>query len=193
MAYYGLQKPIMAQYNRSTGVYSNGFTCGKAVSFEVTPNYAEGSLYADNEQAEYEKTFTNADVTLGTSTLPIDSASVVFGHTVDSTTGNITRKASDEPNYVGTGVVIDEVVDGEKKYFAMVVTCAKYQEGAESFQTKGDSITFATPSISGKAIPDKNGAWLIRQEFSSESAALAYIKSMFNISDASGSVASIGG
>ena len=192
MAYYGLQKPLIAKYNRSTGVYSDGFVCGKGVSFEVTPNYAEGSLYADNEQAEYEKIFINADVTHGTSTLPIEAASTVFGHTVDTTTNNVTYKSSDEPNYVGTGVVIDEVVDGVKKYYAVIITCVKFQEGAESFTTKGDSITFATPSISGKAIPDKQSGWRIRQEFSTAAAAEAYIRTMFNMSSPA-SITPIGG
>ena len=55
MAYFGLRYPIIAKYDRSTGIYSNGFVCGKAVSLEITPNYSEGSLYGDDEQAEYEK------------------------------------------------------------------------------------------------------------------------------------------
>ena len=60
MAYFGLRYPVIAKYDRSSGTYSDGFVCGKAVSLEVTPNYSEGSLYGDDEQAEYEKAFTNA-------------------------------------------------------------------------------------------------------------------------------------
>ena len=181
MAYFGLRYPIIAKYNRSTGVYSDGFVCGKAVSFEVTPNYSEGSLYGDDEQAEYEKAFTNANVTLGTTTLPVEAAETVFGHTVDSVSGAVTKKTTDEANYVGVGVVIDEVVDGVKKYYALIINCAQFSESAESFQTKGDSITFSNPSIAGLAIGDKNSVWQDKKPFDDAAAAQAYIKTTFNM------------
>ena len=181
MAYFGLRYPIIAKYNRTTGVYSDGFVCGKAVSIEVSPNYSEGSLYGDDEQAEYEKSFTNANVTLGTTTLPIEAADTVFGHTVDSGTNKVTKKTTDESNYVGVGVVIDEVVDGIKKYYAYIINCAQFSESAESFTTKGDSITFSNPSITGLAIGDKNSAWQEKQPFDDAASALAYIKTTFNM------------
>ena len=181
MAYFGLRYPLIAKYNRTTGVYSNGFVCGKAVSLEVTPNYSEGSLYGDDEQAEYEKAFTNANVTLGTTTLPVEAADTVFGHTVDQSTNTVTKKTTDEANYVGVGVVIDEVVDGVKKYFAYIITCAQFSESAESFTTKGDSITFSNPSIAGLAIGDKQSVWQIKQPFDDAASALAYIKTTFNM------------
>ena len=181
MAYFGLRYPLIAKYNRTTGVYSGGFVCGKAVSLEITPNYSEGSLYGDDEQAEYEKSFTNANVTLGTTTLPVEAADTVFGHTVDSQTNEVTKKTTDEANYVGVGTVIDEVVDGVKKYFAYIITCAQFSEGAESFTTKGDSITFSNPSIAGLAIGDKDSVWQTKKPFDDAASALAYIKTTFNM------------
>ncbi len=181
MAYFGLRYPVIAKYDRSSGTYSDGFVCGKAVSLEVTPNYSEGSLYGDDEQAEYEKAFTNANVTLGTTTLPAEAAETVFGHDVDAITGEVTKKTTDEANYVGVGVVVDETVNGTKKYFAYIITCAQFSESAESFQTKGDSITFTNPSIAGLAIGDKNSAWQIKQPFDDAASALAYIKTTFNM------------
>jgi hypothetical protein len=182
MAYFGLRNPVIAKYNRSTGVYSNGFICGKAVSLEVNPNYSEGSLYGDDEQAEYEKAFINANVTLGTTTLPLAAAEVVFGHTVDSETNEVIKKTTDESEYVGVGVVIDEVVDGVKKYFALIITCAQFSEGAESFQTKGESITFGNPSIAGLAIGDINSQWQIKKPYDTATEALNFIKTTFGMS-----------
>lgn len=181
MAYYGLRYPLIATYNRNTGAYSNGFVCGKAVSVEISPNYTEGSLYGDNEKVEYEKIFTDADITLGTTTLPIEAASVVFGHTVDGK--KTIKKTTDEGRYVGLGIVVDEVISGEKKYCAVIVTCVQFAESAESFTTKGDSITFATPSIAGKGIGDKDSQWAIKNIFDTTEEALAFIKEYLNISD----------
>lgn len=181
MAYFGLRYPVIAKYNRTTGVYSDGFICGKAVSIEVTPNYSEGSLFGDDEQAEYEKQFINANVTLGTTTLPVIASETVFGHTVDNATQEVIKKTTDVANYVGVGVVIDEVVDGNKKYYAYILTCAQFSESAESFTTKGDSITFSSPTIEGLAIGDKSSAWQIREPFDTAADALAYIKTTFNM------------
>lgn len=181
MAYFGLRFPFLASYNRNTGTYSNGFRCGKAVSIEISPNYSEGSLYGDNEKVEYEKVFTDADVTLGTTTLPLAAASVVFGHTVEDS--KIIKKTTDEGHYVGLGIVVDEVIDGEKQYCAMITTCVQFAESAESFTTKGDSITFSTPSIAGKAIGDKSSQWVIKKLFDNFEDAVTYIKDYLNIED----------
>lgn len=181
MAYFGLRKPVIAQYNSGTGAYSNGFICGKAVNFEVTPNYSEGSLFGDDELAEYEKSFTDADVSLGTTTLPIEAASTVFGHTVDSSTNSVTKKTTDVANYVGVGVIIDEVVNGIKKYYAYILPCVQFSESAESFTTKGDSITFSNPTIEGKAKGNNSSEWQIKQPFDTDTEALAFIKEMFNM------------
>ena len=47
MAYVGLRKPIIAQL-KNDGSYDDPFAFGKAIGLQVTPNYAEGSLYADD-------------------------------------------------------------------------------------------------------------------------------------------------
>lgn len=183
MAYYGMRKPYVAKYNKEAGTYSDGFKFGKAVKMDITPNYVEGSLYGDDEQAEYENAFQNANVTLGTTTAPIQAAYTVYGHTIDSTTNLVTYKTTDEANNTGVGWIAVEVVDGVRSYIAVILTCVKFKEAQESFQTKGDSITFATPSQEGLAIGDKNGAWKIKKVFDTAEAAESYIKTYLNITD----------
>ena len=181
MAFYGLRKPFIASYNKESGVYSNGFACGKAVSMNITPNYVEGSLYADDEQAEYEKAFQNATVSLGTSTLPIAAASVMYGHQTNVETGEVVYDTTDEPKNVGVGFVVTEVVNGVRAFIAFILTCVKFSEGAESFTTKGDSITFATPTQEGLAIGDKNSCWRKKEVFDSANDAVVYVKTFLNI------------
>ena len=64
MAYIGLAHPVVAKLasqNTQSGVttptYSDAFVCGRAVSVNITPNYNESRLYADNILAEYVKEF----------------------------------------------------------------------------------------------------------------------------------------
>lgn len=185
MAFYGLRKPFVASYNKETGEYSNGFQCGKAIGVSITPNYVEGSLYADDEQDEYERAFQNANVTLNTNTLPIKAANTMYGHTIDEETGEIIYKTTDESNYVGVGFVVSQTVSGVKSFVATIITCVKFTEAAEDFSTKGESITYVTPSQEGLAIADKNSEWKIKKTFTDAADAIAFIKSYLNIEDVS--------
>lgn len=184
MAYVGLRKPYVAKYDRSTKTYSDGFKYSHAVSLSITPNYAEASLYGDDMQVEYEKSFTNATISLGTTSTPIDAASVMFGHTIDKSTNKVTFKATDESNYVGMGVIAPEKVDGDNKFVALIILSAKFADSAENFTTKGDQLQFNTPTVEGSAVAaDDDGNWKITQIFDTEAAAEAYVKNYLNISD----------
>lgn len=150
MANFGLSLPIIAKLNTSTGTYSDMFRCGKAIKTSVVPNYVTGTLYADNAKAEDVREFKDATVTLEVNTMPVKAAEVVFGHEVKED-GSIVDKSTDEGNYVGYGFVTREMNEGKKQYRGCILLKVKFQEGEESYSTKGDNITFGTPSLSGSA------------------------------------------
>lgn len=181
MAFYGLRKPFVASYDKESNSYSNGFQCGKAIGVSVTPNYVEGSLYADDEQDEYEKAFQNANVTLNTNTLPVQAAKTMYGHEIDEEKGKIIYKTTDESNYVGVGFVVAQTVSGKKSFVATIITCVKFTEAAEEFSTKGESITYVTPSQEGLAIADANSEWKVKETFETADAAINFIKNYLNI------------
>ena len=179
MAYIGLRKPYVAKYDKALKTYSNGFKYSHAVSMNVNPNYVEASLYGDDVQTEYDKEFVNAAVSLGTTSTPIQATSTMFGHTVNG--NNVKYKTTDEPNYVGLGVVVPEKVDGAKKYVGFVVKCAKFADSAESFTTKGDQLQFNTPTIDGIAIAaDDEGNWKETETFDTEAAAEQFVANYLN-------------
>lgn len=185
MAYVGLRKPYVAKHNRVSDTYSDGFKYSHAVSMNITPNYAEASLYGDDVQVEYEKKFVNATVSLGTTSTPIQAASTMFGHTVDLATNKVTFNAKDEANYVGVGVIAPEKVDGESKYVALIIRSAKFADSAEAFSTKADSLTFNTPTIEGAAISaNDDGEWKITETFDTEAEADEFVRDFLNIQDA---------
>ncbi|HIY18262.1 MAG TPA: major tail protein [Candidatus Blautia avistercoris] len=177
MAYIGLTKPTVAKLDESGGTpeYTDGFACGKAIEMSITPNYAEGSLYADNEKAEYDKEFSYAEVTLNTSTLPIEAHKIMFGHTTDEEENTIVDKSADESNYVGLGIYVREKVNGVRKYIAMWIHKVKFTESEESYKTKGDAIEYQTPSITGQAIAISTGEWRERKICDTEQEAKDWI------------------
>lgn len=178
MAYMGLRKPIFAKL-KSDGSYDTPITCGKAVGLTVTPNYAEASLYADDGQAEYDKEFTYADVTLNTSTLPTAIHSTLFGHTVDE--NNIKFNTDDESNYVACAWVSVEKVDGVRKFIANILFKVKFSDPSEDYSTKGESIEYKTPSISGRASALDDGAWKEVEECTTAAAALTWINTQLGV------------
>lgn len=186
MAYIGLARPTVAKLNEEDNTYSDGFVCGKAIQIDITPQYAEGSLFADNNKAEYDKEFKYADVTLNTSTMPIAAHTVMFGHTVTEAEKSITFKSNDEANYVGMGVYVAEKVDGIKKYVGMWMHKVKFTEGAESYKTKGDNIEYQTPSITGQAIAIKDGTWKEVKTFNTETDAQDWLDIKAGLKQAQG-------
>lgn len=180
MAYFGVSSPYMAQLDAETEVYSNGFKCGKAISTSVTPSYSSAVLYADNAEAERVDEFVNAAVEVGTDRLPAQAAQIVFGHTI--TDGVTTYKGNDSSNYVGYGFWVANMEDGVKKYQGVILHKVKFTEGQESFQTKGENITFATPTLSGSATVLKNDKWkTVSEKFASLTDAEVWIKTQLNI------------
>lgn len=180
MAYIGLRKPIIGKRNAYQS-YEAPYAFGKAISITVTPNYAEGSLYADDIQSEYDKEFISADTTLNTNTIPIVSRESVFGHKMNEQ--EIEFGADDEGNYVGVGWISVEKVDGKRSYTGNFMPKVKYTEPSEEYQTKGENIEYKTPSITGKALAEEEDQkWKYIKSFSTAKEALDYIYKKFGAS-----------
>lgn len=179
MAYVGLRKPIIAVMLPEGG-YGEPFACGKAIGITVTPSFAEASLYADDIQAEYDKEFKYADVTMNTSTLPLEAHERMFGHKIGGNSeSEINYNANDEQSYVGMGWISSEKIDGKRKYVGNFLNKAKFSEPSEDYSTKGDNIEYKTPSISGRALALDNGDWKKADSFETEKEAIAYVYKLF--------------
>ena len=177
MAYIGLAYPTIAKLDPTTDTYSDGFRMGKAVSVNISTNYNEANLPGDNVIAESVKEFRDGTIDLGITTIPIEAYETVFGHTVtegeDGTL--IVDKTDDVPNYVGVGLVKEELVDGKKSYIAMWIKKVLFTESGENATTKGETISFQTPTITGTVLALADKTWRERKVFDNEADAIAYI------------------
>lgn len=180
MANFGLSKPWIAKLNPN-GTYSDALKCGEAVNTSVTPNYNETPLYGDNRQTENVSEFKNAGVSLGATRMPIKASQVVFGHKITEA-GEEKSNTDDTSNYVGYGFITAEMENGVKKYRACVLYKVKFKEGEESYETKGDSIVFKTPTLSGTAMARDDGEWRKKSPyFASEDEADKWIQTEFGV------------
>ena len=184
MAYVGF-RTIKVASRTGAKTYGESAACGKPISVSVSPNYAEGSLYGGDVVAESDREFTNATVTLGTTYLPTAMANIMFGHTVAEE--QIDYNAFDEVHYVGVGMTAPKKIDGVKKYEGTFLYKAKFNEPEKAYETKGDSITYNTPSFEGAAEAEDDGDWQRVKTFDTQAAAEAWVDSMFaGTADSSG-------
>lgn len=191
MAYIGLAKPYISKLKDETtspeGVttptYEKGFKCGKAINVNITPNYNEAKLYADNILDEYAKEFKDGTVKLGTDRLPIEAQGVVFSHETSEDGKTVNYKTGDNANWVGVGVYVEEILDGKKQYVAIVLYKCKFTEAAMDYETKGENITFKTPSIEGSVSALEDTRWKTTKSFEKEIEAENFIKTTLNITE----------
>lgn len=191
MAYIGLAYPIIAPLvsqatseGVTTPTYGTGFKCGKATSVNITPNYSEASLHADNILDEYVKDFRDGDISLGVDRIPAEHSNTLFGHTYSSSDKETTYSASDAAGYVGVGFYVTKIEDGKRSYEASILFKCAFAEAANSFTTKGDSIEFDTPTLEGKVASLDDGVWKKTRVFDTEAAAQGWLQTTLNYSPA---------
>ena len=177
MAFVGLRKPFIADMSGESA-YNKPFFCGKAIGITVTPSYAEGGLYGDDAQAEYDKEFRYADVVLNTTTLPKEAHEKMFGHGTEET-DVVVYKLDDEAKYVGMAWISVEKVDGKTSFVANFLPRVKFAEPAGDYSTKGENIEYKTPSISGRAVANTEGVWKKTKSCETEAEAITHINTKF--------------
>ncbi len=190
---FGLSTPIIAK-RTGNKTYSDGFVCGQAMTTEVNPQYSEASVYGDNKLVKNKKKLKYADVSMGTTTLPRKAAVVMFGHTVNDETGEELRNSNDKENEAGYGFFTNEEIDGVEKCVACILYRVIFSEGTNSYETQGENLTFKTPTVSGKAMPEENGDWIMRKPFDTEAEAITWLKQQLGVeAQAAKPVASVKG
>ena len=137
--------------------YGEPKSMGKAIQADLSPNFAEAALYADNGVDEYVKEFVNCAISLVVSTLATGVANELLGAKVDSN-GVLVNSAEDVAPYVAFGFRARKG-NGKHRYFWLYRT--KFGVPATNLATKGESITFQTPTIEGSVMrrnkPDTQG------------------------------------
>lgn len=174
--------PVFAPCADGTGesckAYSKGVVLGKFMSVEIKPSYTDATLYGDDGVAENGKEFKEADVSLETTFLPVAADKELFGNTVSGEPGmeEVISKVDDEPKYGGFGHVSVHKENGVSKYCMTWLHKVKFTPPSEKSTTKGENITYNTPTIEGKAYADEDGQWRTKKYFKSAQEAIDALK-----------------
>ena len=148
MATIGLDKLYYAkiteaEYGEET--YGKPTQLAKAMSADLSVELAEATLYADDGAAEIVKEFKSGKLTLGIDDIGATVASDLSGATIDAN-GVIVSTSEDGGTPVAVGFRAKKS-NGKYRYFWLYRV--KFGIPAANMATKGDNITFSTPTIEG--------------------------------------------
>ena len=160
MATIGLDKLYYATITDDENgeeIYGTPTQLAKAISAELSVELAEATLYADDGAAEIVKEFKNGTISLGVHDIGSTTAAALTGVTVDKN-NVVVSNSEDGGNPVAVGFRAKKS-NGKYKYYWLYRV--KFGIPATNLATKGDSITFSTPTIEGTVLrrnkPDTSG------------------------------------
>ena len=149
MATIGLDKLYYSKITEdaATGeeTYATPTQLAKAISADLSVELAEATLYADDGASEVVKEFKSGTLSLGVDEIGSTVAADLTGVTVDKN-GVVISASEDGGDPVAIGFRAKKS-NGKYKYFWLYRV--KFGVPATALATKGDSITFNTPTIEG--------------------------------------------
>lgn len=180
----------VASEGSNTITYSAGAQVEHLRRAALTYNWDESKLYGDNILAEYYKHATDADLEIETTELDAEIA-VTMGLEIEKTAATTGAPAvytvnTEASTPCGIGFVQCFIVNSEKVYRGVWIHKVSLTPSNEESSTKEESISWGTPTISGKCWPvmlDASGVEQIRDfaEFDTEADAIAWVKTKAGI------------
>ena len=163
MAKIGLRYPVAAffateEYGKIP-TYKDGFVIGKAVAADKQINSNDNPLYADDAIAENDTSFSDGTIALTVSDFGTDVANSLevrakmLGHELTSVDNGATilrKRRDDNAPKLGLGYFSTKKMNNVNVFEATWMYKTKFQLPSETANTKGQSIEWQTPQITGK-------------------------------------------
>ncbi|MHB1455005.1 MAG: major tail protein [Saccharofermentanales bacterium] len=151
MATIGLDKLYYSKITEGeTGdeTYGTPIALAKAIKADLSIELAEATLYADNSAAAVIKEFKSGKIALGIDDIGVTAAQDLTGATIDN--NHVLVSATED---AGTPVAVGfraTKANGKYRYFWLYRVI--FGIPATNLQTKGDAISFSTPTIEGTVL-----------------------------------------
>lgn len=181
MAKVGLKYPVAAPL-KEDGTYDEGYVIAKAIKASVTTNNNDVILYADDGEAESDKSFKNGTISLNVDDLTQKTYADMLGHkyTAAGTEENaepetVVASAGDIAPYLGIGFYGEIRRNNKPSFMAKWLKKTQFAEPNDETDTKGETVTFQTPTIEGTVFKMEDGTWKEQAEFATEAEARAWL------------------
>lgn len=147
---------ILTADDSTATTYEAPVAIAGAISANVNPNTSSATLFADDGPYDSAVTLGEIELELNLADIPALHAAALLGHTYGEN-GLLVKKASDQPPYVAIGY---RSLKSNGAYRYTWLYKGKFTDGEQSNQTKGDSIEYQTPTITGAFVKrDFDDAW----------------------------------
>lgn len=160
MATIGMDKLYYAKITEDSNgeeTYSPPVQLAKAINADLSIELAEATLYADDATAYVIKDFQSGTLSLGIDDIGTAAAQDLTGAIIDDN-GVLVSASENDGAIVAVGF---RALKPNNKYRYFWLYRVKFGIPATNLQTKGDSITFQTPTIEGTVMrrnkPDGTG------------------------------------
>ncbi len=176
MATIGMDKLYYAEITEDANgneTYGTPTQLAKAISADLSVELAEATLYADDGACEVYKEFKQGTLSLGVADIGLAVAAALTGAQVDKN-GVLVSGSNDNGKPVAVGFRAKKA-NGKYRYFWLYRVV--FGIPATNLATKGDSITFTTPTIEGTVTrrnkPDAGGRFPWKAEANEDDTASA--------------------
>lgn len=160
---------ILTKDDSTEATYETPERLSGAISANVNPNPSTATLFADDGPYDSAATMGEIELELNMADLTPQQQAKLLGHTV--TDGILVKRAADAPPWVAVGFRSLRS-DGSYRYTWLLK--GKFSIASQENQTRGDSIEWKTPTISGAfSKRDFDDAWMIEAESSDPTTATA--------------------
>lgn len=192
MPVIGLRYPVYAPLTEDdlagTYTYGTGKIAAKAVKVDMNLNISESIFYADDTAAESVREFIDGTMSFTADDLEQSVRKDWLGNTVETATVGteqvevLVSKDEDTPGYFGFGFILPKIKNKTRLYRAIIYTKVQFGEPNESAETKGQNISWQTPTIEGKIFRRIDGVWKKEITTNSLATARAWLAQELNIS-----------
>lgn len=190
MATIGLKYPVFAPLTEtgSTTSYTDGVVLSKAISADISITVSDVKLFGDDDVAEEEKSFEGGTITETITHLSLENKALILGHelvdagiTENPDLKMLVSKGNDEGPYGGHGFYAPMKENGVRKYRAIWLTKVRFSEPDDNMETKGETVSFQTPTVVGEIYRDVTGTWKKEVVTATEADAIAWLNGLANI------------
>lgn len=206
MARIGLRGATLARYNvDASGAVTYGLPvsggCARAADLQL--QFAEAELWGCDGLREYLREATGGTITFEATFFTPEMKMLAFGNKertreityqnaegvdITKTITSVADTSSDDAPYVGFAVYSPDMINHVKKWAAIFVPCVKFSSPNTTLQTRDNSITFQTPTTTGRFLPDDTDEHVIRDVaiLDTEAEAQAWCQACFVQANAGG-------
>ena len=190
----GMMFPVWAPLSEHTDgsmpVYGNGIVVQEARNATVNREFANNPLYGDDRIVDDDNGMTGLTISFEPTGIDDNDRKKLFGESASGevATGVTGLWVSDkETPWGGFGYIRKMRKDGVKSFEAWWTLKIKFQEETQTTTTKEGSISWGTPTLSGRAASiyvnsDDDAKFQLHQTFTSITDAKNWLKALAKIS-----------